>query len=128
MTAFLADTQILLWSAGSVERLNRQVVKALEEPANEVFVSAVSIAEIVIKQSIGKLSIPVAALELCNQLGFGVVALTGADSQRMTTLPLLHRDPFDRLLIAQALQQGLTLITSDQAVWQYPDVAVLRNE
>lgn len=61
-----------------------------------MFVSAVSIAEMVIK--------------------------------RMSTLPLLHRDPFDRLLIAQSLEVGLTLITSDQAIWQYAGVSLLKNE
>ena len=77
----------------------------------------------VIKQSIGKLSLPVPADELCRQLDFDVLALTGPHSQRMSTLPLLHRDPFDRLLIAQSLEDGLTLITSDQAIWQYAGVS-----
>ena len=76
MTAILADTQVLLWAAGAPARLTRAVADALEEPTNEVYVSAVSIAEIVIKQSIGKLSIPVAANEMCKRLGFDVLPLS----------------------------------------------------
>ena len=128
MSAFLADTQIVLWAAGDARKLSAPVAQAIEDPDNDVFVSAVSIAEMVIKQSIGKLSLPVPADELCRQLDFDVLALTGPHSQRMSTLPLLHRDPFDRLLIAQSLEDGLTLITSDEAIWQYAGVSLLKNE
>ena len=110
------------------EALSAPVAQALEDPDNDVYVSAVSIAEMVIKQSVGKLSLPVPADELCRQLDFEVLALTGPHSQRMSTLPLLHRDPFDRLLIAQSLEVGLTLITSDKAIWQYAGVSLLKNE
>lgn len=126
MTTILADTQIVLWAAGATDRLNIEVKRILETTQNDVVVSAISIAEMVIKQTIGKLSLPVPASELCEQLGFRLIALTPADCQRMGAIPLLHRDPFDRLLIAQALEQELTLITADHSIWDYPEVDLIR--
>jgi PIN domain nuclease of toxin-antitoxin system len=127
MSSFLADTQIVLWAAGSVERLSPSVLAVLEDPDHHVRVSAVSIAEMAIKQSIGKLSLPVAPLDLCSELGFDVLDLTGEHSQAVSTLPLLHRDPFDRLLIAQAMTDASTLITADDRIASYPGVTVLHN-
>ena len=127
MSSFLADTQIVLWAAGDVERLAASVLDVLEDPDHRVRVSAVSIAEMAIKQSIGKLSLPVPPLDLCAELGFDVLDLTGEHSQAVATLPLLHRDPFDRLLIAQAIIDAATLITADDRIASYPGVTVLHN-
>ena len=127
MSTYLADTQIVLWAGGSVDRLSADVLDVLEDPNHHVRVSAVSIAEMAIKQSIGKLSLPVPPLELCAELGFDVLDLTGEHSQAVSTLPLLHRDPFDRLLIAQAIVDATTLITADARIASYPGVTVLHN-
>jgi PIN domain nuclease of toxin-antitoxin system len=92
-----------------------------------VYVSAVSIAEMVIKQSIGKLTLPVPPQQLVDDLGFHSMPLTSLESQYVGELPLIHRDPFDRLLIAQSIVGDLTMITADEQIWLYPGVAILAN-
>lgn len=128
MTAYLLDTQIVLWASADPSRLNEAVIDVIGDPVHEVVVSAVSIAEMVVKQAIGKLSLPVPATQLCSDLSVDLVALTAADCQRLAEIPLLHRDPFDRLLIAQCAERTLNLITADRRIWQYDDIAITRNE
>ena len=128
MSAYLLDTQIVLWASADPSRLSEAVIEVIGDPAHEVVVSAVSIAEMVIKQAIGKLSLPVPATKLCSDLGVDLVALTAADCQRLAEIPLLHRDPFDRLLIAQCAEQALNLVTADHRIWQYDNIVVMRNE
>ena len=128
MTDFLADTQIVLWAGARPDRLSTAVQRALTDPENQVFVSAISIAEMAIKASIGKLSMPIEPLALCDALQYQIAVLTGRHAARLRALPLLHRDPFDRLLIAQAIEDDLTLITSDRDIARYKTVRVLENE
>lgn len=128
MSAYLLDTQIVLWASADPSRLSEAVIDVIGDPTHEVVVSAVSIAEMVIKQAIGKLSLPVPAMQLCSDLGVDLVALTAADCQRLAEIPLLHRDPFDRLVIAQCAERTLNLITADRRIWQYDDIAIMRNE
>lgn len=127
MSAYLLDTQILLWAAGDPARLSPTVAGIITDPANDVVVSAVSVAEIVIKQSIGKLSLPVGPTELCRRMGFEIVPLTAAECAFMSTLPLRHRDPFDRLLIAQSGQQQRTFISADTRVHEYVEIDIVGN-
>ncbi len=127
MTTYLLDTQIVLWAAGFVERLAPEVRDALESPDAQLLVSSVSIAEMAIKASIGKLTLPLPAVELCLELGLGELTLDWAAAGRVAELPMIHRDPFDRLLVAQAIDRSLTLVTADVLVAQYPDVSLLRN-
>ena len=114
MTTVLADTQNVLWAAGATHPKRRRGLCRLDRRDGH-------------QSDIGKRSLTVPASELCEQLGFRLVALTPADCQRMGAIPLLHRDPFDRLLIAQALEQELTLITADHSIWDYPEVDLIRN-
>jgi PIN domain nuclease of toxin-antitoxin system len=123
----LLDTQILLWAAADPSRLTAETATLLADTSQNVVVSAVSIAEIVIKQSIGKLSMSVTPIELCRKLRLDMIPLTVDDSQRLASVALLHRDPFDRLLIAQAVERSATLVTSDRRMWAYEDVDILRN-
>jgi PIN domain nuclease of toxin-antitoxin system len=124
---YLLDTQILLWAAADPSRLTADTATLLADTSQHVVVSAVSIAEIVIKQSIGKLSMSVTPVELCRKLRLEMIPLTVDDSQRLASVPLLHRDPFDRLLIAQTMERSATLVTSDRRIWEYNDVDILRN-
>jgi PIN domain nuclease of toxin-antitoxin system len=128
MSAFLLDTQIVLWASAQPERLNGKVMELLGDSTHEVVVSAVSIAEMVIKQAIGKLSLPVTAMKVCLDLGVDVLPLSAADCQRLATIPLLHKDPFDRLLIAQCAERKLTMITADRHIWKYSDISLVRND
>ena len=119
MTAYLLDTHVLVWSAIASDRLSTPTIELLSDPGNEVFVSSVSIAEIVIKQRLGKLQLPVSPLALIDELGMSELVFTGLHAQTVAELPLLHRDPFDRWLIAQAITEHLVLVTADAQIHRY---------
>ena len=118
----LLDTHVLLWALSSPEKLSPATASALAHPANEVFVSAASAWEIAIKQSLKKLDLPEpAAIWLPNavaQTGFTWMPITPEDALRVGALPWHHRDPFDRMLIAQA-SVGYTLVSRDSRLREY---------
>jgi PIN domain nuclease of toxin-antitoxin system len=124
VAGFLLDAQIVAWSALSPERIKSAAQDILTSSA-PLLVSSASIAELSIKLSIGKLKLPGTPVELCALLGAKELPVSWDHAQSLTLLPMLHRDPFDRLLIAQAMAEGLTLITSDAAIMQYPDVELM---
>ena len=128
MTIYLADTQIVLWAGAAPDRLGDEVRAILTDATTDVVVSAVSVAEMAIKRSIGKLALPVGPLEFCRTLGFRLVPLEAEHADRAGELPLHHRDPFDRLLIAQASATEATLISADRAFADYAGhVTLLAN-
>jgi PIN domain nuclease of toxin-antitoxin system len=122
----LLDTHVLLWSATNPDRLRADTRAALEEGTNDVRVSVVTAWEI--KQSLGKLDLPSPAEQWLPQVlrrtGFEVVELGLAAALRVRGLAWHHRDPFDRLLVAQALEDGCTLVTRDGTLQSY-GVAIL---
>jgi len=114
------DTHVFLWSLSAPERLSKAARNAIEDPTNIVFVSAAVVWEIEIKAALGKLRSPP---DLANQIAaanFQELPITIAHGLALKQLPNLHRDPFDRILLAQARGAGLTLVTADPAVLQYP--------
>lgn len=118
---YLLDTSVLLfWAMGRGDRLSPAQRSAIQDGVNEIFVSAVSAAEVRVKVSIGKLAAPEGIFESLSERGLVELPLTIADSEALVSLPLLHRDPFDRLLVAQAIAHGLTVITTDDRLREYP--------
>jgi PIN domain nuclease of toxin-antitoxin system len=119
----LLDTHVLLWSATEPARLGPAAVAALEDGAHDVLVSVVSAWEIAIKQSLGKLTLARPAdqwlPEVMKRTGFELASVDLAAALRVLHLPWHHRDPFDRLLIAQALEHGYTIVTRDAAFASY---------
>jgi PIN domain nuclease of toxin-antitoxin system len=119
----LLDTHVLLWSATEPDRLRAHAREALEDGANEVLVSVVSAWEIAIKQSLGKLELAKPAEQWLPQVltrtGFRIVEVGLAAALRVRALPWHHRDPFDRLLVAHALEDGYTIVTHDDAFAAY---------
>ena len=120
MADLLLDTHVLLWANEAPERLSPEAVTALEDPTNRLLVSAVSVAEIEIKRRLGKLSMEHSCHTLVSRLDGAWLDLTAAHAMGLRTLPLLHADPFDRLLIAQAISHGCPLVTADQKILAYP--------
>ena len=120
----LLDTHALLWSLSDPERLGGEALQAIRDPANDVVVSAASAWEMAIKSSLGKLSAPDDLPEQLRLNRFGALDITLRHAQAVEHLPMLHRDPFDRMLVAQAKTEGLRLVTRDPLVQQY-DVAWL---
>lgn len=120
MTGLLLDTHVLLWANAAPERLGRNAVAEITQIGSNLFVSAVTVAEIAIKRSIGKLRMTLAISDLLAPLDARELALSMAHAEALERLPMLHRDPFDRLLAAQASCDGLTLVTADDRLLAYP--------
>src|ERR1043166_4690938 len=119
----LLDTNALIWSATDPDRLVPATRKQIENGANDLLVSIVSAWELAIKQSLGKLELssPVEEWlpEVLRRTGFELVEPGLAAALRVRTLPWHHRDPFDRFLIAHAMEDGYTIVTSDRAFGAY---------
>lgn len=109
----LLDTHIFLWAISNPERLSNKWRTELESQANQVYLSAVSVAEIMIKSSIGKLDVQFNPLDIAVKSGFDLLDFTPQDALLLKEMPFHHRDPFDRMLIAQATQQRLAIMTDD---------------
>jgi PIN domain nuclease of toxin-antitoxin system len=122
----LLDTHVLVWAVAEPERLSAKVRSALEDSANDLVVSAVSAAEIEIKKSIGKLRLQDTTRDLVLSIEADWLDLTVDHCEALAALPLLHRDPFDRLLVAQARVERLTLVTADPQLLQY-DLEAFRD-
>ncbi|NJM75420.1 MAG: type II toxin-antitoxin system VapC family toxin [Acaryochloridaceae cyanobacterium RU_4_10] len=120
----LLDTHIFLWFISGNLKLSTDVRDVIRDPGNEVFLSAVSVWEVIVKYQLGKLPLPEdPATYLPKQRNLHQIVNLDLDELsvvQLANLPLLHRDPFDRMLICQALQHSLTLATVDAAVRAYP--------
>lgn len=117
----LLDTHILLWWLENSSSLTEEARKRISDAENTIFVSAVSLWEIWLKQSLGKLRLPSDFAERLSAESFESLPLTGDQARRVASLPWHHRDPFDRMLIAQAQVEKLALLTSDEALTAYGD-------
>ena len=120
---FLLDTQILLWAAGQPDRLSAAARTLLNNPRNELLFSAASLWEIAIKKTLGRPDFVVEPRLLRRGLldnGYAELPVTSQHAVSIDGLPPLHKDPFDRLLLAQALTEGITLVTGDERVARYP--------
>jgi PIN domain nuclease of toxin-antitoxin system len=116
----LLDTHALIWSLEDSTRLSVAARKVIEDSTNVVLVSAASGWEITIKKALGRLSAPDDLEDAIDAAGFTKRTITFADAQKLGSLPAHHKDPFDRMLVAQALVDGAPIITCDPLVAQYP--------
>jgi PIN domain nuclease of toxin-antitoxin system len=121
----LVDTHVFLWWCTNDTRLGEIERQAIRDGQNEVYLSAASVWEIVIKEKLGRLRVPEPASVAATRLGFEPLPIAFAHAEATAVLPHLHRDPFDRMLIAQARTEGLTLVTQDPLVRSYPGLALL---
>lgn len=128
MKRLLLDTHVLLWAAARSERLSPTAREILEEPTNILLWSAVGTAELAVKASIGKLRLPAPVAEFVDRhvrkLALERLPLEDVHAAVVEKLPLLHRDPFDRLLIAQATVEEIPLVSADLTFQKY-DVEVV---
>jgi PIN domain nuclease of toxin-antitoxin system len=119
----LLDSHVLLWAAGQPDKLPGRARSLLDDPANALIFSAASLWEFAIKQGLGRDDFRVDLHLLRRGLldnGYSELAVTSAHAVAVDLLPSLHQDPFDRMLVAQALVEGVTLVTADPQVAQYP--------
>jgi PIN domain nuclease of toxin-antitoxin system len=119
MKRLLLDTHTLLWWLADTPALGPASRAFIAEPGNVVFVSAASIWEISIKRALGKLSAPESLDSILEEEGFEALPIEVFHAEQAGTLPLHHRDPFDRMLVAQAQAEGLTLVTADPQMTAY---------
>lgn len=120
MKGYLLDTHVLIWWWTDNPRLGRQARAVLQDPANTLFLSSVSVWEIVVKRKAGRLELAGSLAELAADPDFQPLPITSKHAALVETLPDLHRDPFDRMLIAQAKCDDLVLVSADRAVQAYP--------
>jgi len=119
----LLDTHLLLWAAGNPDRLPDAARGLLEDPQNEPIFSAASLWEVAVKHGLGRADFRVDARLLRRGLldnGYGELPITSEHAVALDSLPSIHKDPFDRILIAQSMVEGITLLTADPLVAQYP--------
>lgn len=119
----LLDTHVVLWELGGSRRVSRAAQEAIEQ-ATELLFSVVSFAEIGVKAAVGKLSVPPELREHVLRSGVRVLRLDADHGLAVADLPMHHRDPFDRLLVAQARSEQLTIVTADRRIADY-DVALI---
>jgi PIN domain nuclease of toxin-antitoxin system len=120
---YLLDTHVLLWAAGMPERLSARAVALLNDRENRLFFSAASLWEIAIKRGLGRADFQIDGRVLRRGLldnGYSELAISSEHAAATEGLPGLHKDPFDRLLVAQAAVEGITLLTADALVVRYP--------
>ena len=120
MRRLLLDTHAFLWWLADDPQLSPEARAAIAEPANRVYVSAVTGWEIAIKRALGKLDAPDGLESAVEQEGFEHLPVRFGHGERAGALPPHHRDPFDRMLIAQCEVEGLELVSADSAMADYP--------
>lgn len=121
----LLDTHVLLWSLHRPEALSRQALELLSDSANEVIASAVSLWEMAVKKRTGKMEVDLGLVMAgVAEQGFVRLGIEDRHLQTLLGLPFHHRDPFDHLLIAQAIAEDAAFVTRDKAAARYPIIVV----
>lgn len=115
----LLDAHVLLWWLAGHPTLGQEARARISDPDNEVLVSAATVWEIAIKRALGKLEAPPDLVSALDELGFAEAPITAADGQLAGSLAAHHRDPFDRMLVAQALRLRATIVTRDPVFARY---------
>ena len=120
----LIDTHIFLWALSSPEKLSSKRKFQLELASNDVFLSAMSIAELMIKSSLGKLEINFNPVEMAKEMGIALLDFSGEEALLLKSLPFHHKDPFDRMIISQSIHHKLKLM-SDDSQFKYYDCKLI---
>ena len=121
----LLDTHIFLWGLSEPNRLSKKQIAAMEDPTNKVYFSSISITEIAIKASLGKLEVSFDPIDAAERSGFEMLDFSAKDALLLKDPPFHHRDPFDRMLITQAISRKLVFVTQDSLMDPY-DCRTLR--
>lgn len=124
----LLDTHVAIWALTQPELLSGEIQQLLEDSSNEVFVSAVSVLEIAIKFKLKKQNAPpfsgTEAIDYFERADYALLAVSAQHAAGVDHLPLLHSDPFDRLLVAQALSEPMRLVSRDPLIVAYSDTVI----
>ena len=115
----IIDTHIFLWAIANPAKLDKKHRQKIETPTNIIYVSSVSITELMIKSSIGKLAVNFDPIDIAKKSGFELLDYSAEDALALKELPFHHKDPFDRMLISQALNRKYALMTDDAKMAKY---------
>lgn len=115
----LLDTQIFIWLENATDRIRPDAYAMLRDKSNDIWVSAASIWEIAIKQASNKIDFKGSPLAVARKREYRILDIRAEHAEEAAALPMHHRDPFDRILIAQARVEQLTLVSSDPAIKRY---------
>jgi len=121
---YLLDTHVLLWWLTAPKELSPKAHKIIADKDNTISVSCVSLWEMSIKKSLGRLTLPRNILEVMHHEGFTILPIGPEETLGICDLPMIHQDPFDRMLVMQAKMHDLVLITRDKHVMDYPVVTI----
>lgn len=124
----LLDSHTLLWSFWNSSRLGTQARDAIRSPDNEAFVSVASIGELAMKRASGRLNAPADLIDACRKQGFALISIQPLHAEHAASLPMHHRDSFDRMLIAQAQAEELVIVTADAQMRRYGVRTMAANE
>ena len=125
MAKYLLDTHIFLWWMSDAEQLSQEVFDIISDGSNQIYISSATIWEIAIKEALGKLEVDADLDHAIEENGFVELKVSAICANATKKLEQIHRDPFDRMLIAQAIEGDMTLITVDGYIVQYDNVKVL---
>ncbi len=120
---FLLDTHLLVWTTSESTRLSREARRLIDSPENDLYFSVISIWEVAIKSGLRRSEFTIDPHVLRRELvrrKYNEIPVMGAHALAINSLPRLHRDPFDRMLVAQSLTEGITLLTVDAVLAEYP--------
>lgn len=123
----LVDSHIAVWWLADPARLSSNARRVITDPGNEIYLSAASVWELGLKIARGRLLMPTDFVDVLRTDGFADLPVGVDHAEASLSLPRRHGDPFDRLLIAQAMLEDLVLITSDGAILEYEEVALLKG-
>ncbi len=115
----LIDTHIFLWAIAEPHKLSENQIRALETRANIIYVSAVTVTELMIKASLGKLQIGFDPVAIARESGFELLDFSAEDALALKKMPCFHKDPFDRMLISQAINRKYYLMSNDGKFGKY---------
>ena len=115
----IIDTHIFLWLASDVKKVNKKYMQYLEDTDNNIYLSSLSIAEIMIKKSIGNLDFDADILMILDEMGIELINFDGYSALLLDSLPFHHRDPFDRMIISQAITKKYKIISVDRKFQLY---------
>lgn len=117
---YLLDTHVILWWLTDPKSISLKARKVISDKEERIYISSASCWEMAIKKGIGRLKFPTNILEILTGEGFEIIPITANESLSVSDLPLIHQDPFDRILIVQAKLNDMILITRDETIMQYP--------
>ncbi len=115
----IVDTHIFLWLLNNPSKIHKTYLQYLENTDNNIYLSSVSMVELIIKSSIGKLTIDFDIEQAANAMGIQAIPFDADDALQLSKLPLHHKDPFDRMIIAQVISKNYSIISDDSKFEQY---------